>query len=167
VGDRPVEGQVVSEPPRNGQHVPAPAHESRPEGSREDVAPVKVTKPNKASKPTKPARPTKARTMPSREQFDKLRRLANQGNARAQATLRKILDRHPELWQDVGNLARQAEMSLVGVIAQGEFFVSEAILRQAATLRKDLAGPFPTPLERLAVERVVGAWLELQSGLYS
>src|SRR5205085_2151017 len=37
-----------------------------------------------------------------------------------------------------------------------------AMIRKLELLRAELAGPNPTPLERLLVERVVACWLQVQ-----
>ncbi len=42
---------------------------------------------------------------------------ANAGNPGALAELRSALDAHPELWGEVGNVARQAELALVRAAA--------------------------------------------------
>ncbi|MFL5762235.1 MAG: hypothetical protein ACJ789_21250 [Thermomicrobiales bacterium] len=87
--------------------------------------------------------------------------LANAGNARALTELRHILDGHPELWTSVGNLAAQAELSLLQVAAGENDVVREAISRKLSQLRRDLAGPEPFALERLLVDRVVAGWFAL------
>ena len=84
---------------------------------------------------------------------------ANAGNPGALAELRSALDAHPELWGEVGNLAREAELALVRAASGANIVAKEAILRKLASLKRELAGPTPTPLERLLVDRVVVGWL--------
>jgi hypothetical protein len=40
--------------------------------------------------------------------------------------------------------------------------LKEALPRKLQRLREELAGPNPTPIERLLVERVVACWLQVQ-----
>lgn len=91
-----------------------------------------------------------------------MRRKANAGDPRAREILRRFLDAHPEVWSQVGNLARHAESTLVEAAAGGEWFGAEAIKREADRIRRALTGPSPTPLETMAVERIVLTWLQLQ-----
>lgn len=108
----------------------------------------------------------KARLPVTREDFarafDDVRRKANAGDARARKVMRIYLDSHPEVWTRFGNLAGYAETALIEAASGGEWLVSEAIRKEAARMRQELAGPEPTPLERIAVERIVMTWLQLQ-----
>lgn len=100
--------------------------------------------------------------LPSREKFDRLRKLANEGDQDAQSRLRKFLDQHEEICEQLGNMADHAQASLIRQIAGDDFVLAEAIRRKAAEMRRELAGAFPTPLEILGAERVVASWLQLQ-----
>jgi hypothetical protein len=95
--------------------------------------------------------------------LDALRMRANAGDPAARNEIRKFLDMNPAVRRRLGNLAAHAEMSIARLASEGEFLMQEAITRQAAEMRRDLAGAFPTPLEVLGVERVVQAWLFLQA----
>ena len=86
---------------------------------------------------------------------------ANEGERPAVVELRELCEGHPELWAGIGNLAAQAQASLIQAIAGKNEVVAEAIGRRAAELRRELAGAEPTPLERLLVSRIVACWLQL------
>jgi hypothetical protein len=47
-------------------------------------------------------------------------------------------------------------------VAKDDYLFLESVRRRAEEMRRELAGAFPTPLELLAVERVVAAWLQVQ-----
>ena len=85
---------------------------------------------------------------------------ANAGDQAALATLGKTLDENPQIWRAVGNLAMHARMVMVDAIAGDNVFTKDALLRHADEMEQDLAGPSPTTLERLAVQRIVACWLE-------
>jgi hypothetical protein len=94
--------------------------------------------------------------------FERLRARANQGCREAQAVLIKYMDQDPERWDRLGDVARFAELELVGMITKKEWLTSVAILRKADEMRRQLSRPSQSPLEDLAVERLVCCWLNLQ-----
>jgi hypothetical protein len=94
--------------------------------------------------------------------FERLRERANLGDRDAQTTLVKYLNATPALWYKLGEMAWHAEASLVEAIAEGEWLTTQAIRRRAAELRRELSRPSQSPLEELAVQRVVACWVQLQ-----
>ena len=60
-----------------------------------------------------------------------------------------------------GDLARQAQLSLVERFTGKNLLYKESLQRKLELLRDELAGPSTTPLERLLVDRVVTCWLHL------
>ncbi len=97
------------------------------------------------------------------ELFNRARRQANRGDERARAALKQYLDGHPDAVERFGNLARMAEEALLENVSAGDWFVQEAVRRDAANRRKDLAGPAANLLESMAVERAVACWMGLQN----
>jgi hypothetical protein len=87
---------------------------------------------------------------------------ANRGDARALADLRRLLDGHPEVWSQLGDLAAVVEKAWTGSIAGEDALAVESIRRQVAQLRRDLCGPHPTPTERLVVAQIGACWLAVQ-----
>ena len=86
---------------------------------------------------------------------------AQEGDPVALGELRKLLDDHPGLLAQTGDLAHQAEQSWLKALGEGNEVFKEAVARQAKALRRELAGPTPAPLERLLTERVVLCWMAL------
>jgi hypothetical protein len=74
--------------------------------------------------------------------------------------LRAVLDARRDLWQEVSDLARHAELTMVRLVAGENLFMQEAILRRLAELKKELAGDAPSPLEQLLVDRIGVCWLQ-------
>jgi hypothetical protein len=88
---------------------------------------------------------------------------ARRGDASALPMLREIMQKAPSLVDNLGgNLAEQAEASLIKAAAGDDLAFKESITRKLELLRAELAGPSPPPLERLLVERVVACWLQVQ-----
>jgi hypothetical protein len=80
---------------------------------------------------------------------------AQQGDVTVLPRLKEFLDGHPEVWQELGDLARHAEEAMIRLVAGDNLFVGECIRRDLAALREELAGPSPSPLEHILVQRVV------------
>jgi hypothetical protein len=60
-----------------------------------------------------------------------------------------------------GDLARLSQRTLIAKFSGKNLAFREALLRKLDVLRAELAGPEPTPVERLLAERVVSCWLHL------
>jgi len=98
----------------------------------------------------------------SREEFGLLRQQADAGDTDAQAKLRKLMDTQPSLLKALGDVAMHAEMNMVRILAGESWSLAEAVRLEMAQLRQQLISADPTPLEELAVRRVVACWLHLQ-----
>lgn len=96
----------------------------------------------------------------------KLRELSdrvNSGDRPALQELRTALDKHPWMSSVMGgNLAYQAETSLIKAMFGDQTAAKEALQRELEKKRAELSGENPTPLERLLIERVVSCWLQVQ-----
>ena len=86
---------------------------------------------------------------------------AQDGDKTALPTLRRVLDEEPRIARIV-DLARDVERSIARRMSGEDVFTQEAIPRNLKTMRKDIAGENPSPLERLLTERIALCWLELQ-----
>jgi hypothetical protein len=60
-----------------------------------------------------------------------------------------------------GDLAHRAQKMLIGRFSGKNLLLKESLTHKLDQLRAELAGPNPTPLERLLVERVVTCWLQI------
>lgn len=100
--------------------------------------------------------------MSSRANFNEMLARATKGDKEALAAMRKFLDSNSEVWERVGRLAIETELAYVAQISDGDPLVEESVLRTLKQMRSDLGGAAPTPLESMAVERVVATWLALQ-----
>ena len=85
---------------------------------------------------------------------------ASKGDETVRPLLADVLSRHPEFHQEAGDLGRIAERTWVALIARSNLVVEESVPARLAKMKADLAGPEPTPLERLLVDQVVLAWLQ-------
>jgi hypothetical protein len=87
---------------------------------------------------------------------------ANAGDLDAVAGVRDFLDRNPQIWRSVGDMAAHAEAAWVELIGRGDRLLGEALTREADRLRGELLGDHPTPVERMLVDQVVVSHLELR-----
>jgi hypothetical protein len=95
------------------------------------------------------------------ERVNALLPAVNAGDSSAREELRGVLDETPHLWTELGNLGRQAETALVRVAAGENPVIREAIMRKLDLLRRDVAGPHSSVLERLLADRIAISWLSL------
>ena len=105
--------------------------------------------------PTVPTIPT------DDEELAKIVLRAQSGDETTLPVLRQMFEAPEVVDLFGGNLARQAEQSLIRATAGKDVAFREALVRKLELLRAELAGPTPTPLERLLVERVAACWLQL------
>jgi hypothetical protein len=85
---------------------------------------------------------------------------ARRGDVAVLPELREALEARPEIWKHCSDLAAIAERAWIALITGPDLLVAESLMLRMGELRAELAGADPTPLERLAVERVVIAWLQ-------
>src|ERR1700730_6249211 len=95
------------------------------------------------------------------EDMQRLLLRAQEGDLTALPELRTLLATRRDLWVQVGDLARHAELTQLQLIGRKNLLVKEAAQRKLAELKADLAGPSPTPLEKLLVDRIGVCWLQV------
>jgi hypothetical protein len=88
-------------------------------------------------------------------------RRAREGDQTVLSELRRLLDQNPRLWKCHGDLAQQAEEAWLRLAAGHDLFLHESLIRKLRDLREELAGPDPSPLEKLLVGRIVACWLQV------
>jgi hypothetical protein len=99
---------------------------------------------------------------PTQDEVKTLLRKAEQGDPTVLPVLRTWMDMCSSYWEDVGDLAKTARESLIRTCSGDKnLVVQEAHARKCAALTAALAGPQPSLLERLLVERIVLCWLHL------
>ena len=101
---------------------------------------------------------------PTKTEVKALLQKAEKGNTTVLPTLRAYMDLTPGyLGEDGGHGPRDAAGIGANDLAAGEknLVLQETITRKCVALTQELAGPTPSPLERLLVERIVLCWLQL------
>lgn len=97
------------------------------------------------------------------KQLRELSDRVNSGERSALTELRTALDKYPWMSSVLGgNLAYQAETSLVNAMFDNQIAAKEALQRELEKKRAELSGENPTPIERLLIERVISCWLQVQ-----
>jgi hypothetical protein len=107
---------------------------------------------------------TPSRSRPGPRSEDETRAVlerAHRGHTDALGELRAALDQHPEIWRSYGDLARHAQGAWIGLIAGSDLAWKESLGRQVESMRAELAGPDPSPLETLLVGRIVACSLQV------
>jgi hypothetical protein len=89
---------------------------------------------------------------------------AGTGEAAMLPLVRQLLDRDPEqggmLIRIYGDVFGHARDELVKITAGNDIAIKESLSRKIDAVRDDLAGPNPTPLERILCERVALCWFD-------
>jgi len=91
----------------------------------------------------------------------KLIKGAEMGDKKAISLVRKELNSESAIWEQMGNLAFQAKRAMVEAAVGDREILQKAVYRKLAKMHEELAGPAPTPLEQLLVERVLLCWLHV------
>ncbi len=76
--------------------------------------------------------------------------------------IRQLLETRPALWREVDSLTARVEQAWMALLAGPDLVAQEILVRQLQTLKQELEGPQPTPLERLLIERIAVCWLQVQ-----
>jgi len=98
----------------------------------------------------------------SHEEIRAIVRRAEQGDKAVLPVLREMFELGPELANVYGDLAKKAQRELIAAMAGEDLLMKETVPCKLETMKEELAGPSPTPLEKLLVERIVACWLALQ-----
>jgi hypothetical protein len=93
-------------------------------------------------------------------EINQLIQRAQHGDEQSLPVLRELL-KQPEIMEACGNLAKHAENTLIRKFSGKDLAVGEGLRRKLDSLRTELSGRSPSPLERLLVERIVVCWLHL------
>ena len=86
---------------------------------------------------------------------------AQQGDRSALPGLREVLKDPVMVNLFGGNLAYEAQMTLIDKFSGKNLLFRETLTHKLESLRDELSGANPTALERLLVERIVTCWLHL------
>jgi hypothetical protein len=99
------------------------------------------------------------------EAFSKLLKRAAKGDAAVLPVVRQLFDADSglglRLVEIFGNSFASARDSMIRFAAGKDLMSQEGMRRKIDALVGDLAGPNPTPLERILCERIVLCWLEV------
>jgi hypothetical protein len=92
---------------------------------------------------------------------DILHRMILKNDNNAVPEFQELLGQRPDLADIGGNMAQVAEETLVKGIAAERLWIREMLVAKLKTMRTELAGPQPSPIEKLLAERVVACWLQI------
>jgi hypothetical protein len=87
---------------------------------------------------------------------------AGYGNESAIIDLRALLNAMPELWKQVGDLAKHVETVWIKLLSGNNPLTRECLHREAERRRIELLGDNATPIERHLIETIVASWLQLR-----
>jgi len=99
----------------------------------------------------------------AKDRLAKLKELSDRaanGDKNARGELRRLLrESGPEVVREASELARMGQRFLIKTAARGDTLAEEALVIRLDTMRSEIAGPDPSALELLLVEKIVSAWM--------
>ena len=98
---------------------------------------------------------------PKQDELKTLLKQAEQGDTTVLPALRAYMDPTPGYWEQRGDMAHAMQVAVIQQAAGKNLMVQESLARQGKALTQELAGPTPSPRERVLVERIVLCWLHL------
>ena len=87
---------------------------------------------------------------------------ADKGDRSVLPQIRQVLDEAPDVAEELGNLDRLARSVLIGLVAQENLLLQEAMTRHLDRIVAEIAGPDASPLESLLAEQIVLCWQQLR-----
>jgi hypothetical protein len=94
------------------------------------------------------------------KEINKILHRAQNGDETTLPVLRELL-KQPGRIELFGNLANHVENGLISRFPEKNIAVREAVRLKLDSMRAELAGPTPTPLERMLAEQIATCWLHL------
>ena len=88
--------------------------------------------------------------------------LVKRGHRELLPRLRELLRQSPDLFRRIGDLGLQAQQAWADMIAGPDHLLRESFLLFAEEMKESLVGPKATRLEKVAAERIVAAWMEVE-----
>jgi hypothetical protein len=73
-----------------------------------------------------------------------------------------VLNKHPEIWSEYGDLARRAKAAWLDLIAGEDLLLRESVSRRLEAMEAELGHAEASPLERLLIGRIAACWLQTQ-----
>jgi hypothetical protein len=99
----------------------------------------------------------------AKDRLAKLEKLSDKvanGDKKARGELRRALrESGPEVIREASELARMGQRFLIKTATRGRTLAEEALVVRLEMMRSEIAGPDPSPLESLLVEKIVSVWM--------
>ena len=93
-------------------------------------------------------------------ELESLSQKAEAGDKEARKELRRLVcSSSPEVIERASDIGRKAGRMLARAAAGGDLLVEESLYAKLDTMRQEIAGENPTPLEMLLTKRVVSLWM--------
>lgn len=86
---------------------------------------------------------------------------ANAGDQNALRVLRKFLDQQPQIWDEVGDVAKIAEKAWITLIANGDSLVQESLQKKLSALKQEILGNSDHIFGQLLADVIRATWLEM------
>ncbi|HAH47570.1 MAG TPA: hypothetical protein DCM07_22450 [Planctomycetaceae bacterium] len=85
---------------------------------------------------------------------------ANAGDQNALRLLRKFLDLQPQIWNEVGDVAKIAEKAWITLITNGDSLIQESLQKKLAVLNQEILGDSDHIFGQMLADVIRATWLE-------
>lgn len=99
---------------------------------------------------------------PEIEDYGEIIDRAEAGDRSVLPRLREILERFPDIAEELGNLTEMARSALRSRFKRDSLLLGEVLEAEEAALSAEIVGPNPTVLERLLSDQIVLCWQHLR-----
>jgi len=101
--------------------------------------------------------------LPDAKAFYALVKKAEKGDTKTLAVVREWCKQEPKLWDTLGiTAALSTRHSLLTLLASDNAVAHDALEYEIQGMQRQLLGSFPSPLEKLLVERICSCYLQVQ-----
>ncbi|MEQ8856825.1 hypothetical protein [Gimesia sp.] len=104
---------------------------------------------------------TKLPSKAEQEDLNLVIKKANAGDRKALSKLRKFLDQQPQIWNEVGDIAKIAETAWIKLIAKGDTLAQESLKRKLAALNQEILGDTDHIFDQMLADVIRATWLEM------
>lgn len=98
------------------------------------------------------------KSLPPPDELAALVKGCHAGDHAALAKINELLDAHPEVWAQLGDLAEHVRGIVIGMAAGDDLLARSVLDRNMRAKEEELAGPAPSPLRRLLAEQLTLTW---------
>lgn len=104
---------------------------------------------------------TKTPSTAEKEALESVIKKANAGDQKALSILRIYLDRQPQIWNEIGDIAKIAEKAWITLIANGNTLAQESLKKKLVAFKQEILGDSTHIFDQMLADVIRATWLEM------